>query len=84
MSRVTVNGVGLNVEVAGEGPHVLLLHGFTGSAATWALSWPLRARSRYTGSTPRVCSVGLMSNSAWPGLPLAAGSIQAVMPRLLL
>jgi 2-succinyl-6-hydroxy-2,4-cyclohexadiene-1-carboxylate synthase len=36
VSRVTVNGVGLNVEIAGEGPHVLLLHGFTGSVATWA------------------------------------------------
>lgn len=36
MSRVTVNGVDLNVEIAGEGPHVLLLHGFTGSVATWA------------------------------------------------
>lgn len=35
MSRVTVNGVALNVEIVGEGPHVLLLHGFTGSLATW-------------------------------------------------
>ncbi len=34
--RVEVNGIGLNVEVAGEGPALLLLHGFTGSAATWA------------------------------------------------
>ncbi|MDO8611872.1 MAG: 2-succinyl-6-hydroxy-2,4-cyclohexadiene-1-carboxylate synthase [Dehalococcoidia bacterium] len=31
-----VNGVCLNVEVTREGPAVLLLHGFTGSAASWA------------------------------------------------
>lgn len=35
MSRIAVNGVQLNVEVRGEGPALLLLHGFTGSAATW-------------------------------------------------
>ncbi len=43
MSRIAVNGVNLNVEVTGEGPAVLLLHGFTGSAATWAPfreAWP--------------------------------------------
>ena len=31
-----VDGVGYNVERAGEGPALVLLHGFTGSAATWA------------------------------------------------
>lgn len=36
MARLEVNGVHLNVETAGEGPPVVLLHGFTGSAATWA------------------------------------------------
>ena len=36
MSHLTVNGVRLNVEVHGNGPAVLLLHGFTGSASTWA------------------------------------------------
>ncbi len=33
--RIAVNGVHLNVEQAGSGPAVLLLHGFTGSSATW-------------------------------------------------
>ena len=33
--RIAVNGVHLNVEVSGEGPTLLLLHGFSGSAATW-------------------------------------------------
>lgn len=36
MSRVELDGLGLNVEVAGSGPPVVLLHGFTGSAAGWA------------------------------------------------
>lgn len=35
MTRIAVNGVHLNVEVRGAGPALLLLHGFTGSAATW-------------------------------------------------
>jgi 2-succinyl-6-hydroxy-2,4-cyclohexadiene-1-carboxylate synthase len=35
MTRIAVNGVHLNVEIAGRGPALLLLHGFTGSAATW-------------------------------------------------
>ena len=37
MARLTVHGIGLNVEVAGAGPPLLLLHGFTGSAAGWGL-----------------------------------------------
>ena len=35
MTRVAVNGVELNVEQRGEGPALLLLHGFTGSGTTW-------------------------------------------------
>lgn len=35
MTRIEVNGLGLNVEVTGDGPALLLLHGFTGSSATW-------------------------------------------------
>jgi 2-succinyl-6-hydroxy-2,4-cyclohexadiene-1-carboxylate synthase len=35
MSRVPVSNVHLNVEVAGSGRTLLLLHGFTGSSATW-------------------------------------------------
>ena len=32
---VSVNGVRLHVDARGEGPPILLLHGFTGSARTW-------------------------------------------------
>ena len=36
MARVPVNGLHFNVEAEGEGAPLLLLHGFTGSAAGWA------------------------------------------------
>jgi 2-succinyl-6-hydroxy-2,4-cyclohexadiene-1-carboxylate synthase len=35
MARIDLGGINLNVERAGAGPPVVLLHGFTGSAATW-------------------------------------------------
>lgn len=34
--RIPVGDVTLNVEVRGDGPPLVLLHGFTGSAANWA------------------------------------------------
>jgi len=40
--RVAVNGLEFNIEAAGEGFPLLLLHGFTGSAETWqpsAAAW---------------------------------------------
>lgn len=43
MTRISVNGLGLNVEVTGDGQPLLALHGFTGSSRTWARfsgSWP--------------------------------------------
>ena len=41
MTRLAVDsGVTLNVEVTGEGPAVLLLHGFMGSAAVWTPHLP--------------------------------------------
>jgi 2-succinyl-6-hydroxy-2,4-cyclohexadiene-1-carboxylate synthase len=35
MSILAINGIKLNVEVEGEGPPLVLLHGFTGSGASW-------------------------------------------------
>ena len=35
MTRVSVNGIFLNVEVTGDGPIVLLLHGFTRDSRAW-------------------------------------------------
>ena len=36
MPRVDVDGLGLHAEVAGAGPPLVLLHGFTGSSGTWS------------------------------------------------
>jgi 2-succinyl-6-hydroxy-2,4-cyclohexadiene-1-carboxylate synthase len=44
MARLLVNGVHLNVETAGAGPPLVLLHGFTGDAAGWASHVPHFAR----------------------------------------
>jgi 2-succinyl-6-hydroxy-2,4-cyclohexadiene-1-carboxylate synthase len=44
MARVAVNGVCFNVVRAGAGPALVLLHGFTGSAKTWAPHVPVFAR----------------------------------------
>lgn len=48
MTRRPVNGIALNVEVAGAGRPLLLLHGFTGSTATWAPLGPAWARQSRT------------------------------------
>jgi 2-succinyl-6-hydroxy-2,4-cyclohexadiene-1-carboxylate synthase len=58
MARVNLNGVGINVEVSGEGEPLLLLHGFTGSTATWASHLPALSR-RFRTITVDVLGHGL-------------------------
>lgn len=48
MTREAVRGVGLNVEVAGQGDAVILLHGFTGTAMQWADQADMLSRSYRT------------------------------------
>lgn len=48
MPRVAVNGVRLNVERRGSGPALLLLHGFTGSGASWDRHLPTFSRGYST------------------------------------
>jgi len=50
----------LNAELWGDGAPLLLLHGFTGSAATWA---PFRAR---LGAARRLIAVDLLGHGASP------------------
>ncbi len=47
MGRLRTRGVWLHVETAGSGPPLVLLHGFTGSGATWAVQIPAFA-ARYS------------------------------------
>lgn len=65
MSRIAVNGVELNVEVTGEGPALLLLHGFTGSAASWAPF--LEAWQGFTLVAPDLLGHGASECPADPG-----------------
>ena len=39
MSRIVVDGAGYEVRVGGDGPPLLLLHGFTGRGASWGFSF---------------------------------------------
>lgn len=48
MPLMGVNGINLYVETAGEGPPLMLLHGFTGSAATWRALIPTFSKSFHT------------------------------------
>ncbi len=54
---ISVNGVRYNVEVEGSGPPLLLLHGFTGSGATWS-AFVAAARSSFTTIAPDLMGHG--------------------------
>lgn len=56
--QIRINNIVLDVEVAGDGPPLLLLHGFTGSSATWARFLDRFARRR------RVISPDLIGHGA--------------------
>jgi 2-succinyl-6-hydroxy-2,4-cyclohexadiene-1-carboxylate synthase len=56
VTRLAVNGVCLNIEEAGDGPPLLLLHGFTGSTRSWGAHVPVFARVR------RVIAVDLIGH----------------------
>lgn len=82
--RIQVNGIGLNAEVSGDGPPLLLLHGFTGSARSWDRFVPAW-RERH-----RVIAVDLIGHgeSDAPGdaarytMEHAAGDLAAVLDAL--
>ncbi|MCK4243173.1 MAG: alpha/beta hydrolase [Dehalococcoidia bacterium] len=41
MPTAVINGVKINYQLSGEGPPIILLHGFTGSHQDWALQIPV-------------------------------------------
>lgn len=50
--RVDVNGVGIEYEVTGDGPPVVLLHGFPDSGGSGAVRSPERFRQSILGLPP--------------------------------
>jgi 2-succinyl-6-hydroxy-2,4-cyclohexadiene-1-carboxylate synthase len=52
--RLPVNGISLNVEIRGTGAPLVLLHGFTGSAATW--------RSRHFDNRYQLIAIDLLGH----------------------
>jgi hypothetical protein len=50
--RVDVNGVGIEYEVTGDGPPVVLLHGFPDSGGSGATRSPERFRQSMLGLPP--------------------------------
>lgn len=56
MMHLTINGVTLNIKRAGAGPALVLLHGFTGSAANW------RAHTALFGAHFQTLAVDLLGH----------------------
>jgi 2-succinyl-6-hydroxy-2,4-cyclohexadiene-1-carboxylate synthase len=74
MTFVRANGIDFNVQDHGKGPPLVLLHGFTGSSATWSLIGNDLARHH------RVIAIDLIGHgaSSAPGDPSRYGFDQAL------
>jgi pimeloyl-ACP methyl ester carboxylesterase len=77
--RVDVNGVGIEVEVAGEGQPVVLLHGFPDSGRLWRHQVPVLADARFQVIVPDLRGFGASDKpegmSRTPSLPSLATSL---------
>ena len=84
MARLSVNGVTLNVQTAGTGPALVLLHGFTGGAAGWAAHLPSLA-ARHSMIAIDMLGHGGSDVPAEParyGIERAAADVLAVLDQL--
>src|SRR5260370_21322095 len=85
MSRVDVNGVGIEYEVTGEGRPVLLLHGFPDSGRLWRHQVPALADAGFQVIVPDLRGYG---RSGQPedvesyAISLLAGDVMAVLADL--
>ena len=82
MSRVDVDGVGIEYEVTGEGRPVVLLHGFPDSGRLWREQVPALAAAGFQVIVPDLRGYGRSSKpdavEAY-SLLLLAGDVQAVL-----
>jgi pimeloyl-ACP methyl ester carboxylesterase len=82
MSRVDVDGVGIEYEVLGEGQPVLLLHGFPDSGRLWRHQAPALAGAGFRVIVPDLRGYG-RSGKPEPvdaySLPVLAGDVRAIL-----
>src|SRR5436305_11832295 len=80
--RVDANGVGIEYEVSGEGPPVLLLHGYPDSGRLWRHQVPALADAGFRVIVPDLRGYGRSDKppavEAY-GMQMLAGDVLAVM-----
>jgi pimeloyl-ACP methyl ester carboxylesterase len=82
MSRVDVNGVGIEYQVTGQGRPVVLLHGFPDSGRLWRHQVTALAEAGFRVIVPDLRGYGLSDKPAEVeaySLPLLAGDVMAVL-----
>ena len=85
MSRVDVDGVGIEYEVTGEGRPVVLLHGFPDSGRLWRHQVPALAEAGFRVIVPDLRGYGRSDKPAAVdaySIPLLAGDVLAVLADL--
>ena len=85
MSRVDVDGVGIEYEVTGEGRPVVLLHGFPDSGRLWRHQVPALADAGFQVIVPDLRGYG-RSDKPEPvdaySIPVLAGDVMAILAEL--
>src|SRR5260370_17695470 len=85
MSRVDVDGVGIEYEVIGEGHPVVLLHGFPDSGRLWRHQAPALADAGFQVIVPDLRGYG-RSDKPEPvdaySIPVLAGDVMAILAEL--
>jgi len=82
MSRVDVNGVGIEYQVTGQGRPVVLLHGFPDSGRLWRHQVTALAEAGFRVIVPDLRGYGLSDKTSEVeaySLPLLAGDVMAVL-----
>src|SRR5438477_12093343 len=82
MSRVDVDGVGIEYEVTGEGRPVVLLHGFPDSGRLWRHQVPALAGAGFQVIVPDLRGYGRSDKPEGVdaySIPLLAGDVLAVL-----
>jgi pimeloyl-ACP methyl ester carboxylesterase len=82
LARVNVDGVGIEYEVTGEGPPVVLLHGFPDSGRIWRHQVPALAEAGFRVIVPDLRGYGRSDKPDAIGaysLMLLAGDVMAIL-----